>query len=101
MSRKHDITQWLHVSFFKKIFILTALGLCCCVQDFSSCGERGLLSSCGVWASHSSGFSSCRAQALGHTGFSSCGRQALLPHGMWNLPGPRIELVSPALAHEF
>ena len=39
---------------------------------FSSCGEQGLLSSCGGRASHCSGFSCCRAQALGHTGFSSC-----------------------------
>ena len=25
------------------LFILAALGLCCCAQAFSSCGERGLL----------------------------------------------------------
>ena len=32
--------------FFKNKFIylfLAVLGLCCCVQAFSSCGERGLL----------------------------------------------------------
>ena len=34
--------------FFKNKFIylcvyLAALGLCCCMQAFSSCGERGLL----------------------------------------------------------
>ena len=29
---------------------------------------------------------------------SSCGSQAQLPHGMWDLTGPGIELVSPALA---
>ena len=28
--------------FFFNLF-LAALGLCCCVQAFSSCGERGLL----------------------------------------------------------
>ena len=32
---------------------------------FSSCSEQGLLSSCGVRASHFDGFSCCRAQALG------------------------------------
>ena len=32
---------------------------------FSSCGERGLLRSCGTPASHCSGFSCCRAGALG------------------------------------
>ena len=45
----------LNFSFFKKF--LAALGLCCCVQAFSSFGELGLLSSCGVGASHCSGFS--------------------------------------------
>ena len=33
--------------------------------------EGGLLSSCGVWASHYGSFSCCRAPALGHSGFSS------------------------------
>ena len=43
------------------------LGLCC--MSFScSCREQGLLSSCGVPASHRSGFSYCGAQALGHVG---------------------------------
>ena len=37
---------------------------------FSGCGELGLLSSCGVGASHRSGFS-CEARALEHVGFSS------------------------------
>ena len=33
-------------NFFKKVFIylfLAALGLCCCMRAFSSCGEQGLL----------------------------------------------------------
>ena len=45
---------------FKNFFIhlfLPALGLCCCKQAFSSCGEWGLHSSCGGPASHCSGFS--------------------------------------------
>ena len=37
----------------------------CCKRAFSSCGERGLLSSCGMRASHCSGFSCCRAWILG------------------------------------
>ena len=35
---------------------MAALGICCCTRTFSSCG---------VQASHCSGFSFCRAQALG------------------------------------
>ena len=46
-------------------FFLAVLGLCCCSGFFSSCGEWGLLSSCGARASHCAGFSHCRAQAPG------------------------------------
>ena len=75
---------------------------------------------CGVRPSHCRGFSCCRAQALGMRasvvvahGLSSCGLQALerrlsscgaraqLLHGMWDLPGPGLEPVSPALAGGF
>ena len=35
---------------FKIILFLAALGLHCCVWAFSSCGKRGLVSSCGVLA---------------------------------------------------
>ena len=36
---------------------VAGLGLCCCTRASSSCGEQGLLSNRGVWASHCSGFS--------------------------------------------
>ena len=62
------------------IYLLTVLGLCCCVGFFSSCGEWGLLSSCGAWTSHCSDFSCYGAWALGHVGsggvapgLSTCG----------------------------
>ena len=42
------------------------------------------------------GFSSCSSQALEHR-LSSCGAWAKLLRGMWDLPGPGIEPVSPAL----
>ena len=70
------------------------LGLCCCVQTLSICGQLGLFSSCSEWGL----FSSWGTQAIEHMGTSSCGTWAYLPHGMWNLPRPGIELVSPALA---
>ena len=35
------------------------------------------------------------------TGFSSCGTWALLLCGIWDLPGPGLEPVSPALAGRF
>ena len=46
------------------------------------------------------GLSSCGSQTLEHR-FSSCGAQAQLLHGMWDLPGPGIESMSPALAGGF
>ena len=82
---------------------------------FSSCGEQGPLSSCGPWASRCCGFSCCRARALERGAsraarssswalehrFRSCGAWAQRSHGMWDLPAPRIRLVSPALARGF
>ena len=64
----------------------------------------GSLSSCGVWASHCSGFSCWRAYAPGCIGFSNCGTWAQqLCTGLVALchPGPEIELESPALAGWF
>ena len=71
------------------------------VWAFSSCVEWELLPSCGARASHGSGFSGCGAGALEYTGFSSCGAWANLPHGMWGLPAPGIEAVSPTLQGRF
>ena len=49
------------------------LGLCWCSGFSLVVTIRGwLLSSCGTWPSHCSGFSCCWAQALGQVGFSSC-----------------------------
>ena len=46
------------------------------------------------------GLSSFGPRALEHR-LSSCGAQAELLRGMWDLPGPGIEPVSPALAGGF
>ena len=63
---------------------------------------------CAARASHCGGFSCCGAQVLGAGAsivvarrLSSCGARALLLRGMWDLPGPGIEPVSPALAGGF
>ena len=45
--------------FFFKNSLLTALGHCCCARAFSSCGEQGLLSSCGTQDPERAGFGSC------------------------------------------
>ena len=89
------------------LFVVVALSLCCYVSAFSSCGS---------WASRCSGFSCCRAQApstsasvvSAHRLSAALGPQssgsvvvAHVPRGMWNLPGPGIEPMSPALAGRF
>ena len=82
--------------------------------------QVGAILRCGARTSHCGGFSCFRAQALGAwasvvvaCGFSSCGSRDLecrlsscgardqLLHGMWDLPRPEIEPVSPTLAGGF
>ena len=46
------------------------------------------------------GFSSCGSRALERR-LSSCGARALLLRSMWDLPGPGLEPMSPALAGGF
>ena len=55
-----------------------------------------------LWSmgSRRTGFSSCGSQALERR-LSSCGAWAQLLYGMWDLPEPGIEPVSPALAGKF
>ena len=103
------------------------LGLCCCAQlclvaasggySLLRCAGfslRGLLllwslgsrrtgfSSCGTRASVvvARGLSSCGSWASGRR-LSSCGARAQLLRGMWDLPGPGLETVSPAPAGGF
>ena len=45
------------------------------------------------------GLSSCGLWALEHR-LSSCGAQAQLLHGMWDLPGPGFEPVSPCISRQ-
>ena len=56
-----ELKGWL----LNNLFIFGYTGFLFCTQAFSSCGKEWLFSSCGVKASHFSGFSCFRAQALG------------------------------------
>ena len=83
-----NIHYYYH-SFLKKMiywFIFGCAGSSLLHGLFSSCGERGLLSS--VLASHCHGFSCCRPQILGRMSFSS--------YGSW-----AVETGSAATAHKF
>ena len=77
--------------------------LCCGAQasychGFSCCGARALGARASVVASHR--LSSCGSRALERR-LSSCDTQAQLLCGMWGLPRPGLEPVSPALAGGF
>ena len=115
-QRLHGLTSlfFFFFSFYSYyLFIFGCAGSSWLLELFSSCIERGLLSSCGVRASHCGHFSCCGVQALGRVGFSSCahglrtcgfwapehkrshcGARAQLLRGMWKLPRSGIEPVS-------
>ena len=73
------------------------LGLRCCTRAFSSCVERGYSS---LWCTGSSlpWLLMLRSTGSRRTGFSSCAAQVWLLCGMWDLPGPGLGAVSPALS---
>ena len=48
---------YIYVGILKTYVFLAVLGLRCCMQTFCNWIEKGLLSSCGVQASHRGGFS--------------------------------------------
>ena len=97
------------LSCFVKFFIyylfiiflfLAVLGLRFCARAFSSCGKRGplfiavrgpLVIAASLVAEHR--LQTCR--------LSNCGSRAQLLCGMWDLPRPGLEPLSPALAGRF
>ena len=76
------------------------LGLRFCVRAFSSCGKRGPL-----FIEVRGPLTIAAPPVAGHRlqtrRLSSCGSRAQLLHGMWDLPRPGLEPVSPALAGRF
>ena len=84
---------------------MAVLGLCSCARAFSSCGERRPLfiavrgpltiAARGPLTIAASPVAEHRLQTRR---LSSCGSQAQLLHGMWDLPRPGLEPMSPALA---
>ena len=79
---------------------MVVLGLRFCARAFSSWGERGPLfvAVCGPLTVTASLVAEHRFQTRR---LSSCGSRAQLPRGMWDLPRPGLEPMSPALAGRF
>ena len=79
---------------------MAVLGLCFCARAFSSCGKRGPLF-IAVRGPLTIAASPIAEHRLQTRRLSSCGSQAQLLRGMWDLPRPGLEPVSPALAGRF
>ena len=76
------------------------LGLRFCVRAFSSCGERGPLFIT-VHSPLTVVASLVAEHRLQTRKLSSCGSWAQLLRGMWDLPRPGLEPVTPELAGRF
>ena len=76
------------------------LGLRFCARAFSSCGKRGPLFIV-VRGPLTIVASLVVEHRLQTRRLSSCGSRAQLLHGMWDLPRPGLEPMSPALAGRF
>ena len=79
---------------------MAVLGLRFCARAFSSCGKWGplFIAVCGPLTVAASLVAEHRLQTRR---LSSCGSRAQLLCGMWDLPRPGLEPVSPALAGRF
>ena len=86
--------------FFNLYLFLAVLGLRFCVRAFSSCGRRGPLF-IAVRGPLTIAASLVAEHRLQTHRLSSCGSRAQLLCGMWDLPRPGLEPVSPALAGRF
>ena len=76
------------------------LGLCFCARAFSSCGKRGPLFIT-VRGPLTIAASLVAEHRLQTRRLNNRGSRAQLLHGMWDLPRPGLEPVSPALAGRF
>ena len=76
---------------------MVVLGLRFCARAFFSCGKRGPLS-IAVRGPLTIAASPVAEHRLQTCRLSNCGSRAQLLHGMWDLPRPGLEPVSPALA---
>ena len=101
---KRLLPLWIFFVFFLKyLFIrlfMAVLGLRFCARAFSSCGKQGPLF-IAVRGPLTIVASLVAEHRLQTRRLSNCGSRAQLLHGMWDLPRPGLEPVSPALAGRF
>ena len=93
--------------FFFKFYLFIYLFIFGCAGSSLLCMGFSLVSANGDYSLlRCAGFSLrwlllLRSTGSRHTGFSSCSTQAQLLRGMWDLPRPGLEPMSPALAGGF
>ena len=87
-------------SFIYLFLFLVALRLCFCARAFSSCGKWGPLF-IAVRRALAIAASLVVEHRLQTHRLSNCGSRAQLLLGMWDLPKPGLETMSPALAGRF
>ena len=92
-------THFYFFYFFIYLF-LAVLGLHFCARAFSSCSKQGPLF-IAVRGPLTIVASLVAEHRLQKCRLSSCGSWAQSLHGMWDLPRPELEPVSPALAGRF
>ena len=90
----------LNILFFIFFLFLAVLGLRFCARASSSSGERGPLF-IAVRGPLTAAASPIAEHRLQTRRLSSCGSQAQSLCGMWDLPRPGLEPMSPALAGRF
>ena len=78
---------------------MAVLGLRLCARAFSSCGKRGSLF-IAVRGPLTIAASVVAERRLQTRRLSNCGSRAQLLRGMWDLPRPGLEPVSPALGRQ-
>ena len=93
---------------FIYLFIFSCVGSSFHARAFSSCGKRGplfIVVRGPLFIAVRRPLTITAPPAVGHRlqtlRLSSCGSRAQLLHGMWDLPRPGLEPVSPALAGRF
>ena len=82
------------------LLFLAVLGLRFCARAFSSCGKRGPLF-IAVRGPLTIAALLVAEHKLQTRRLSNCGSRAQLLRGMWDLPRPGLEPVTPALAGRF
>ena len=91
----------IQFSFFFSFFWLRWVFIA--ARRLSPVGASGATLRCGARASHCGGFSCCRARALGvwASAVMAPGLSCSAACGMWDVPEPGIETVTPAFAGGF